>query len=126
MRFEDLDLDYVFSARHLHLSSYFLHRALRPRVPNCSGCKTAGLTIRSTPTTIRGLWGSDVLDANLNSSMSSGPTNNKLAARRLLTYKAAARKRSRGRSPLVIKRRRKGVLAEGTESFKVARPSRCR
>lgn len=30
--FEDIDLDYVFSARHLHLSSYFLHRALRPQI----------------------------------------------------------------------------------------------
>jgi sugar/nucleoside kinase (ribokinase family) len=32
LRYEDLDLDYIFSARHLHLSSYFLHKALRPRV----------------------------------------------------------------------------------------------
>jgi sugar/nucleoside kinase (ribokinase family) len=32
LRYEDLDLDYIFSARHLHLSSYFLHKALRPRI----------------------------------------------------------------------------------------------
>ncbi len=31
MRFEDLDLAYLSSARHFHLSSFFLHRALRPR-----------------------------------------------------------------------------------------------
>jgi len=30
-RLEDLDLDRVFSARHLHLCSYFLQRALRPK-----------------------------------------------------------------------------------------------
>jgi sugar/nucleoside kinase (ribokinase family) len=30
--YEDLDLDYVFSARHLHLSSYFLQKSLRPRI----------------------------------------------------------------------------------------------
>src|SRR5271165_2435112 len=33
MHFEDLDLTQVFGARHLHLSSYFLQKALRPRVP---------------------------------------------------------------------------------------------
>ncbi len=32
MRFEDLDLDLVFNAQHLHISSLFLQRALRPRV----------------------------------------------------------------------------------------------
>jgi len=32
MCFEDLDLDYLASARHFHLSSFFLHRALRPRI----------------------------------------------------------------------------------------------
>ncbi len=30
MQFSDIDMDYVRSARHLHLSSFFLHRALRP------------------------------------------------------------------------------------------------
>ena len=33
LRFEHLDLAYIFAARHLHLSSYYLHRALRPRIP---------------------------------------------------------------------------------------------
>jgi sugar/nucleoside kinase (ribokinase family) len=33
LRFEDLDLDYLASARHFHLSSLFLQRALSPRVP---------------------------------------------------------------------------------------------
>jgi sugar/nucleoside kinase (ribokinase family) len=28
----DLDLDYVFSARHLHISSYFLQKGLRPKI----------------------------------------------------------------------------------------------
>lgn len=32
LRFEDLDLDYVFSARHLHVASYFLQKGLRPKV----------------------------------------------------------------------------------------------
>ena len=32
MCFEDLNLDYLAGARHFHLSSFFLHRALRPRL----------------------------------------------------------------------------------------------
>lgn len=32
MRFEDLDLPRLRASRHLHLSSYFLQRALRPRI----------------------------------------------------------------------------------------------
>src|SRR5690348_8618521 len=32
MCFDDLDLEYLGDARHFHLSSFFLHRALRPRV----------------------------------------------------------------------------------------------
>jgi sugar/nucleoside kinase (ribokinase family) len=33
MSFEDLDLDYLASARHFHMSSFFLHRALQARIP---------------------------------------------------------------------------------------------
>lgn len=32
MRYEDLDLEYVCRAKHFHLSSYFLQRALRPKM----------------------------------------------------------------------------------------------
>jgi len=46
MCFEDLDLSYLSSARHFHLSSFFLHRALRPRVVELfRSIKAAGLTI---------------------------------------------------------------------------------
>jgi sugar/nucleoside kinase (ribokinase family) len=41
----DLDLDYVFSAKHLHVSSYFLHRTLRPQLISIfRKAKEAGLT----------------------------------------------------------------------------------
>jgi sugar/nucleoside kinase (ribokinase family) len=33
LRFEDLDLEYLASARHFHMSSLFLHRALSDRIP---------------------------------------------------------------------------------------------
>ena len=45
LRFEDLDLDYLSSARHFHMSSLFLQRELLPRVPELfRRMKTAGLT----------------------------------------------------------------------------------
>jgi len=45
MGFEDLDLDYLASAKHFHLSSFFLHRALQPRIPELFQImKSRGLT----------------------------------------------------------------------------------
>jgi len=45
LTFDDLDFDYIFSARHLHLSSFFLHRALRPRMAQVfRAAKSKGLT----------------------------------------------------------------------------------
>ncbi len=45
MQYSDIDMDYVRTARHLHLSSFFLHRALRPRILNLfRQAKEAGLT----------------------------------------------------------------------------------
>jgi len=41
----DLDLGYVFSAKHLHVSSYFLHKTLRPQLINIfRKAKESGLT----------------------------------------------------------------------------------
>jgi len=46
LSWEDLDLDYLADARHFHLSSYYLHRALRPRVGELfKFLKSRGLTI---------------------------------------------------------------------------------
>jgi sugar/nucleoside kinase (ribokinase family) len=45
LRFEDLDLDYLASARHFHMSSLFLQRELLPRVPELfRHMKSAGLS----------------------------------------------------------------------------------
>ncbi len=44
--FEDIDLDYVVSARHFHMASFFLHRALRPRMRELfRKVKEAGLSV---------------------------------------------------------------------------------
>src|ERR1019366_6225860 len=45
LRFEDLDLDYLASARHFHMSSLFLQRELLPHVAELfQRMKSAGLT----------------------------------------------------------------------------------
>jgi len=45
MGFEDLDLRYLADARHFHVSSFYLHRALRHRLPEVfARMKAAGLT----------------------------------------------------------------------------------
>jgi sugar/nucleoside kinase (ribokinase family) len=44
MGYDDIDLDYLRSAKHFHLSSFYLHRALRPRLPELfEQMKRAGL-----------------------------------------------------------------------------------
>jgi sugar/nucleoside kinase (ribokinase family) len=60
----DLDLDFIFSARHFHMSSYFLHRALRPRMAELFGeAKTRGLsTSLDTNDDPEGKWGEDLLE----------------------------------------------------------------
>jgi sugar/nucleoside kinase (ribokinase family) len=46
MTLEHLDMEYLTSARHFHLSSYFLHRGLIPQIPELfRRIKAAGLTI---------------------------------------------------------------------------------
>lgn len=64
MRYEDLDLGYVLNARHLHLSSYFLHRALRPHIAILfREAKKAGLTTSlDTNDDPDGLWADDLLE----------------------------------------------------------------
>ena len=62
LRYEDLDLDYIFSARHLHLSSYFLHKALRPRIADLfRAAKAKGLsTSLDTNDDPEDKWGEDL------------------------------------------------------------------
>jgi sugar/nucleoside kinase (ribokinase family) len=67
MSLSDLDLDYLKSARHFHLSSLFLQHALEPDVPKLfRELKRAGLTISlDTNDDPSGQWGGvlpDLLD----------------------------------------------------------------
>jgi sugar/nucleoside kinase (ribokinase family) len=123
MRFEDLDLDYIFRARHLHLSSYFLQRALRPCVPELFRlAKQAGLTTSlDTNDDPDGRWDGDVFDAL---QFVDVLLPNEYEACRLAGCDdpaAAAENLSGKVSLLVIKRGEKGVLArKGKESIEVA------
>jgi sugar/nucleoside kinase (ribokinase family) len=64
MKYGDIDLDYVCSARHFHMSSYFLHRALRPQTPELfRKAKAAGLTTSlDTNDDPEDKWERDVLE----------------------------------------------------------------
>jgi len=62
LKYEDLDFDYILSARHLHLSSFFLHRQLRPRIAELfRQAKSKGLsTSLDTNDDPENLWGDDL------------------------------------------------------------------
>jgi len=65
MAYDDLDLGYVLNALHLHLSSYYLHRALRPRIVDLfREAKKAGLTTSlDAQDDPEDLWAGDLLQA---------------------------------------------------------------
>lgn len=58
MSIKDIDIDYLASARHFHLSSLFLHRALQPDLPELfRELKARGLTLSlDTNDDPEGLW----------------------------------------------------------------------
>ncbi|MBI3475846.1 MAG: carbohydrate kinase family protein [Acidobacteria bacterium] len=64
MQFSDIDMGYVRAARHLHVSSFFLHRALRPRIVDLfRQAKDAGLsTSLDTNDDPENKWGRDLLE----------------------------------------------------------------
>ncbi len=63
MRFEDLNLAHVLDAKHLHVSSYYLQRDLRPRFPELfRTAKEAGLTTSlDTNDDPEDKWGDDLM-----------------------------------------------------------------
>jgi sugar/nucleoside kinase (ribokinase family) len=62
LQYEHVDMDYLRSAAHFHLSSFFLLRALRPAIPKLfSQMKQAGLTTSlDTNDDPENLWADDV------------------------------------------------------------------
>ena len=64
MQYSDIDMDYVRTARHFHLSSFYLHRALRPQILNLfRQAKEAGLTTSlDTNDDPEDQWAQDLLE----------------------------------------------------------------
>lgn len=64
LQYSDIDLGYVRSARHLHVSSFFLHRGLRPRIGDLfRQAKAAGLsTSLDTNDDPENKWDRDLLE----------------------------------------------------------------
>ena len=64
MCYEDLDLEYLAGARHFHLSSFFLHPTLRPRIPDLFRVmKERGLsTSLDTNDDPEDLWADDLFE----------------------------------------------------------------
>jgi sugar/nucleoside kinase (ribokinase family) len=125
MRVEDLDLTRILEAGHLHLSSYFLQKALRPRVPDLFRlAKEAGLsTSMDTNDDPDDRWDQDVLDVlswvdallpNEYEACRLARTDDPILA---LDFLAA-------RVPLVVmKRGEEGALArQGLETFEASSP----
>jgi sugar/nucleoside kinase (ribokinase family) len=125
MRFEDLDITRILEARHLHLSSYFLQRALRERVPDLFRiAKEAGLsTSLDTNDDPDDRWERDVLDVlpwvdvllpNQREACRLAGVDDSLIALEFLAKRA----------PLVImKRGEKGAIARrGTEIVEASSP----
>jgi sugar/nucleoside kinase (ribokinase family) len=125
MRFEDLDLVRVFQARHLHLSSFFLQKALRPRVADLFRlAKQAGLsTSLDTNDDPEDRWEADILEVlkwvdvllpNEQEACRLARVDDPLLALNFLAVKV----------PLVImKRGERGALARrGSEVFETTSP----
>jgi len=64
LQYSDIDMGYVRSARHLHVSSFFLHRALRQRIADLfRQAKAAGLsTSLDTNDDPENKWDRDLLE----------------------------------------------------------------
>jgi sugar/nucleoside kinase (ribokinase family) len=64
LRFDALNIEYLASSRHFHLSSYYLQRALRPDVPKLlKTLKEAGLTISfDTNDDPDDVWADDIFE----------------------------------------------------------------
>jgi sugar/nucleoside kinase (ribokinase family) len=123
MAFEDLDLDYVFAARHLHLSSYFLQRALRPRIAELFRlAKQTGLTTSlDTNDDPDDAWGEDVFETLKYTDVFLPNENEACRLARTVDPEEAAAKLAERTGTVVMKRGSKGVLARrGNESTEVA------
>ena len=120
LTWDDLDLDYLADSRHFHLSSYYLHRSLRPRIGELFRYfKKKGLTISlDTNDDPDDRWEGDLRDVL---SYVDVFLPNEREARKIAgtdDLEAAVRKLSELVPLLVVKLGKEGALAQrGEERF---------
>jgi sugar/nucleoside kinase (ribokinase family) len=120
MRYEDLDLEYVCHAKHFHLSSYFLQRALRPKMVELfQYVKQRGLTISlDTNDDPDGEWAEDLFPLLKHVDVLLPNEREACKISRAHNAEAAAKSLSDAVPLVVIKRGSEGALARrGSELF---------
>jgi sugar/nucleoside kinase (ribokinase family) len=113
LRYEDLDLAYLASGRHFHLSSFFLQSGLRDDVPKLlATMRRAGLTTSLDTNDDPGdLWDGPIAEtlAHLDILMPNEREACRLAGESL--FEDAVRKLAESTPMLVVKRGARGALA---------------
>jgi sugar/nucleoside kinase (ribokinase family) len=125
LAWDDLDLDYLAASRHFHFSSYFLQRALRPRVGELfQRMKAKGLTISlDTNDDPDDQWEGGLNEVLRHVDVFLPNEREACKAAKTDDLEAAIRKLSELIPLVVVKLGRKGALAQrGSE--RVASPSR--
>ena len=120
LTWEDLDLDYLADARHFHLSSYYLQRALLPRVSELfQQLKTRGLTISlDTNDDPDDRWEGGLQEVLRHVDVFLPNEREACKAAGMDDLEAAIRKLSQVVPLVVVKLGRNGALAQrGTERF---------
>jgi sugar/nucleoside kinase (ribokinase family) len=117
---QDLDLDYLADSRHFHFSSYYLQRALRPRVGELfQRLKAKGLTISlDTNDDPDDRWDGDLKDVLRHVDVFLPNEREACKAAGTDNMEAAIRKLSEWVPLVVVKLGRKGAMAQrGGERF---------
>jgi sugar/nucleoside kinase (ribokinase family) len=117
---QDLDLDYLADSRHFHFSSYYLQRALRPRVGELfQRLKAKGLTISlDTNDDPDDRWDGDLKDVLRHVDVFLPNEREACKAAGTENMEAAIRKLSEWVPLVVVKLGRKGAMAQrGGERF---------
>jgi sugar/nucleoside kinase (ribokinase family) len=120
LKFEDLDLDYLSDSGHFHLSSYYLQRALRPKVGELfQFLKSKGLTISlDTNDDPEDRWEGNLKDVLQYVDVFLPNEREACKAAATENMEAAIRKLSDLVPLLVVKMGRRGAIAQrGTERF---------
>lgn len=126
LSYGDLDRDYIFSARHLHLSSFFLHRALRPRIADLfREAKAKDLTTSlDTNDDPMDRWGDDLLEVLRFVDVFLPNEREAKKITRTSNLAQAARKLVQAGSLVVVKRGPAGAFAcDGSKEWRCVPPT---